>query len=176
MPSLLPPQGVLPRSPLGGVELPQTIKLIVGGSFVGNISFKATRYNKKPLYGNLFDSSSSEDEDDPEITTVTLTIFTDDNQHIAQYNETSNEGDSLRCGNEDTRAPSNLGIDNQMEDIVVAGSAEDSGATIPAETVLGSSAAYDWKVEHTCSMEKLEDWFNKEVHIPTMKQPTTEAH
>ena len=37
LPSSLPPQGVLPRSPLGGVELPQTIKLIAGGSFLGNI-------------------------------------------------------------------------------------------------------------------------------------------
>ena len=71
MPSLLPPQGILPRSPLGGVELPQAIKLIGGGSFVGSISFKPERYYKNLLYGNLFDSSSSEDEDDPEITSVT---------------------------------------------------------------------------------------------------------
>ena len=67
---MLPPQGVLPRSVLGGVELPQTIKLIAGGSFVGTISFKPARYYKKLLYGNLFDS---EDEDDPEITSVTVT-------------------------------------------------------------------------------------------------------
>ena len=44
MPSLLPHQGVIPRSPLGGVELPQTIKLIAGGSLVGTISFKPARY------------------------------------------------------------------------------------------------------------------------------------
>ena len=69
--SLLPPQGVLPRFPLGGVELPQTIKLFAGGSFVGKISFKPARYYKKLFYGNLFDSSSSEDEDDPEIASVT---------------------------------------------------------------------------------------------------------
>ena len=31
MPSLLPHQGVIPRSPLGGVELPKTIKLMADG-------------------------------------------------------------------------------------------------------------------------------------------------
>ena len=30
LPSSLPPQGVIPRSPMGGIELPQTIKLITG--------------------------------------------------------------------------------------------------------------------------------------------------
>ena len=173
MPSLLPAQGVLPRSPLGGVELPQTIKLIAGGSFVGNISFKATRFHKTLLYGNLFDSSSSEDESDPEITSVTLTKFTDDNQDIAQYSETSDEGDSSSYCTEDTRTPSNMGTNKQMEDIVVAESDKDSGGTIPAETVLDSNTADDWKVEHTGSMEKLEDQFNKEVHIPFAKQLTT---
>ena len=145
MPSLLPPQGVLLRSPLGGVELPQTIKLIAGGSFVGNISFKATRYYIKLLYGNLFDSSSSKDEDGSEITSVTLTKFTDGNQHIAQYSETSDEGDSSSYGNEDTTTLSNMGTDKQMEDIVVAGSEEDSGATVPAEAELDSNTAYEWK-------------------------------
>ena len=43
-PSQMAPQGVLPRSPLGGVELPQTIKLIAGGCFQGNICFEATHY------------------------------------------------------------------------------------------------------------------------------------
>ena len=77
LPSLLPPQGVLPRSPLGGVELPQTIKLIAGGSFLGNITFKGRRLYKKPLYGNIFDSSSSEDDDDPGITPVIQKKLTD---------------------------------------------------------------------------------------------------
>ena len=45
-PSSLSPQGVLPRFPLGGVELPQTIKLIADGSSLGNITFKATRFYK----------------------------------------------------------------------------------------------------------------------------------
>ena len=139
---------------------------------MGTISFKATRYWKKRLHGNLFDSSSSDDEEDPEITSITPKKFTDDNQHIAQYSETSDEGDSLSYGNEDTRTPSNMGTDKQMEDIDVAGSDEDSVATIPAETVLDSrsNTVYYWKIEHTSLMEKFEDRFNKEVHIPIMKQ------
>ena len=39
--------------------------------------------------------------------------------------------------------------------------------------MLEANTADDWKVEYTGSMEKLEDQFNKEVHIPIMKQPTT---
>ena len=42
MPSLLPHQGVIPRSP-------KTIKLIAGGSSVGTISFKPARYYRKLL-------------------------------------------------------------------------------------------------------------------------------
>ena len=33
--------------------------------------------------------------------------------------------------------------------------------------------ADDWKVMHTSSAQKLEDQYDKEVHIPMMKQPTT---
>ena len=117
MPSLLPHQGVIPRSPSGGVELPQTIKLIAGGSLVGTISFKPARYCRKLLHGNLFDSSSSEDEDDPEIAYVTAKNIEDDNQHIAQYSETTDDGDSSSYGLEDTRTPSNMGTDKQMEEI-----------------------------------------------------------
>ena len=40
MPSSLPPHGVLPISPMSGIELPQTIKLIAGGYVQGIISFK----------------------------------------------------------------------------------------------------------------------------------------
>ena len=39
--------------------------------------------------------------------------------------------------------------------------------------MLDSTTADDWKAAHTGSMQKLEDWFDKEVHIPIMKQPTT---
>ena len=50
-----------------------------------------------------------------------------------------------------------MGTDKQMEEIVVAGREEDLGATIPAETVLDSNTVYDWKIQHTGSMKKLED-------------------
>ena len=122
MPSLLPHQGVIPRSPLDGVELPKTIKLIAGGSSLSTISFKPARYYRKLLYGNSLDSSSSEDEDDPEIASVTVKNIEDDNQHIAQSAETSDDGDSSCYGLEDTRTPSNMGTDNnsQSEDIVTA--------------------------------------------------------
>ena len=173
MPSFLPHQGIIPRSPLGGVELPHTIKLIAGGLLVGTISFKPARYYRQPLYGNSFDSSSSEDEDDPEIASVTANNIEDDNQHISQYSETSDDGDSSSYGIEDARTPSNMGTDKQMEETVVAGSEEDSGATIPAETVLDSNTVYDWKIQYTGSMKKVEDKLNKEVHIPIAKQPTT---
>ena len=33
LPSELPHQGAIPTSPLGGVELPKTIKLTAGGSY-----------------------------------------------------------------------------------------------------------------------------------------------
>ena len=97
--------------------------------------------------------------------------FMDHKQDIAQYSETSTEGDSSSHGN-DARTPSNMGNDKPMEEIVEPGGDKDSEATIPAETVLDSNTAYDWKVAHTGLMQKLKDQFNKEVHIPIMKQPT----
>ena len=103
---------------------------------MGTISFKPARYYRKLLYGKLFDSSSSEDEDDPDIASVTAKNIECDNQHILQSAETSDDGDSLSCGLEDNRTPSNMRTDKQMEEIVVAGSEEDSVAMIPAETVL----------------------------------------
>ena len=60
--------------------------------------------------------------------------FTDDLQVIAQYSETSSEGDSSSNGNEETRIPSNMGNDKLMEVIALPGCDEDSGATIPAES------------------------------------------
>ena len=60
-----------------------------------------------------------------------------------------------------------------MKEIMVAGSEEESGATIPSETVLDSNTVYDWKIQHTGLMKKLEDRINKEVHIPIAKQPIT---
>ena len=41
---------------------------------------------------------------------------------------------------------------------------------IPAETVQHSNTVYDWTIQHTGSMKKLEDSFNKEIHIPIAKQ------
>ena len=52
--------------------------------------------------------TSSEDEDDAENASVTAINIEDDNQHIEQYCETSDDGHSLSYGLEDTRTPSNL--------------------------------------------------------------------
>ena len=68
---------------------------------------------------------------------------TEDNQYIAQCSETRDEGDSLSCGNEDTRPHPTLEPNEQMADIVVAGSEEDPGATIPVETELNSNTVYE---------------------------------
>ena len=106
MPSSLPPQGVLPRYPMGGIELPQTIKLIAGGSVQGNISFKATWIYKKPLYGNLFDSSSSEYEEDPGMKPAMLIDITADDQVEAQHSGTNSDSDSSSYALEVTRTPS----------------------------------------------------------------------
>ena len=95
------------------------------------------------------DSSSSEDEDDPEVEAVAAKNIDDDNQHIAQSGDTSADADSLSYGNENNRTTSNMGTNKYMEEIVVAASEEDSGAMIPAETVLDSNTEYDWKVQHT---------------------------
>ena len=104
---------------------------------------------------------SSEDEDDPAITSVIPMKFTDDYQVIAQYSETSTEGDSSSYDNEETRTPSHMGNDRPTEEIVVPGGDDDSGATIPAETVLDSTTADEWKVAHTTLMQKLEDQFDQ---------------
>ena len=91
----------------------------------------------------------------------------------AQYHETSSDSDSSSYALEETRTPSNMGNEKLMEVTVLPGGDKDSGAPIPAETVLDSTTSDDWKVAHTGLMQKLEDQFDKEVHIPIMKQPTT---
>ena len=88
---------------------------------------------------------------------------------IAQRSETSSEGDSSSYGNEETRTPSNMGNDKLMEVIVLPGGDKDSGATIPAETVLDSTTGDDWKVPHAGLMQKTEDCFNEEAHTLIMK-------
>ena len=85
----------------------------------------------------------------------------------------SDDADSSSYSNEDTRTTSHMGTNNHMEEIVVAASEEDSGAMIPGETVLDSNTEYDWKIQHTGSMKKLEDRLKKQVHIPIAKQPPT---
>ena len=44
---------------------------------------------------------------------------------------------------------------------------------IPAETELDCNTEHDWKIQHTGLMTRLENWFNKEVHILIAKQPPT---
>ena len=60
-----------------------------------------------------------------------------------------------------------------MEEIGVPESDEDPGATIPAETMLDSNRADDWKVARAGLTQKHEDQSNKEVCILIRKQPTT---
>ena len=128
MPSQLPYQGATPRLPLGGVELPETIKPITGGSSVGTISFKPARYYRKLLHGNLFDSSSSEEEDDPEVASVAAKNIGDDKQHIAQSGDSIDDADSSSYTLEDMRTTSIRKTLKCMEEIVVAGRDEESGA------------------------------------------------
>ena len=165
------PQGVLARSPLCGVELPQTIKLIAGGHFQGNICFEATWYCKKSIYGDLFENSSTDEDDDTVSKLANLTSdpigdkaiplkSTRDYQVTAQYSETSTDSDSSIYACEETILPPNLGNEKPMELIELPCSDADSGATTPAVAAL-------------CSAQKLAGWFDKEVHNPMMKQPTT---
>ena len=112
LPSELPHQGAITRSTLGGVELPKTITLIACGSSVGTVSFNPARHYRKPPYGNLFDSSSSEEEDDAEVESVAAKNIDDDNQHVAKPGDTSDDADISSYGNEDTRFTSNMGTKN----------------------------------------------------------------
>ena len=109
---------------MGGIELPQTIKLIAGGSVQGMISFKAKWIYKKPLYGNLFDSSSSEYEEDPGMKPAMLTNLTADNQVEAQYRGTNSDSGSSCYALEDMS-------NKPLMEILLTGTDEDSGATIP---------------------------------------------
>ena len=116
------PQGVL-----RGVELPQTIKLIASGSFQGNICFEATWYYKKPIYGDLFENSSTDNDDDTvsklanpmkatRDPTCDLAIplkSTRDYQVTAKYSEASTDSDSSSYACEETRLPPNMGNENQ---------------------------------------------------------------
>ena len=163
LPSSLPPQGVIPRSPMRGIELPQTIKLIAGGSVKGIISFKATWIYMKPLYGNLFDSSSSEFEDDPRMKPAMVTNLRTDDPVAAQYSVTNSDSDGSSDALEVTRTPSKTVNNKLTMEILLTGSDADSGTTIPAETVLKSNLQDEWRVENTGPIQKLEVQFNKKV-------------
>ena len=58
-----------------------------------------------------------------------------------------------------------------MKAIVLSGSEEEPETVIPAETVLDSKTEYHWKIQHLGTTKKLEDSFNREVHIEVTKQP-----
>ena len=92
----------------------------------------------------------------------------DDNQDVAQSGDTSDDADSSSYGNEDTRVTSNMGTHKHMEEIVLAGSEEESGAMIPAETVLDYNTEYDWKIQHTGLMKKLEDRLTRRYIFPSL--------
>ena len=55
-------------------------------------------------------------------------------------------------------------------EILLTGSNEDSGATIPAETVLESNKPDEWRVANTGPIQKCEAQFNKEVSTPTINE------
>ena len=163
LPSSLPLQSTIPRSPMGGIELTQTIKLIAGGSVHGIISFKATQIYKKPLYGNLFDSSSSGSDDDPGMKPVVLPNLRTDDPVAAQYNGTNSGSDGSSDALEVTRTPSKTCSNKPSMENLVTGNNADSGTTIPAETVLESNEQDEWRVNNTSPIQKLEVQFNKEV-------------
>ena len=104
--SLLPPHIIIPRSPKGGIELPQTIKLIAGGSVHGIISFKVTWIYKKPLYGNLFDSSSSESDDNRGMKPVMVPNLRTDDPVPAQHSGTNSDSDGSSDAIEVAKMPS----------------------------------------------------------------------
>ena len=155
---------------MGGIELPQAIKLIAGGSVQGIISSKATWIYKKPLYRNLFDSSSSEFEEDPGMKPAMLTNITADDRVAAQNSGTNSNSDSSSYALEDTRTSSKTCSNKPSMEILSTGSDEDSGTTIPAETVLDSNKQDEWRVESTGPMEQLEAQFNEEVCTPTIDE------
>ena len=90
----------------GGIELSQTIKLIAGGSVQGIISFKSAWIYKKLLYGSLFDSSSSEFEDDPGMKPAMVTNLRTDDPVVAQYSVTNSDSDGSSDTLDITRTPS----------------------------------------------------------------------
>ena len=132
---------------MGGIELPQTIKLIAGGSAQHIISFKAAWIYKKPLHGNLFDSSSSEFEDDPGMKPAMETNLRTDDPVAAQYSVTNSNSDGSSNELEVMRTPSKTCNNKLSMEILLTGSDAVSGTTIPAETALESNVQDEWRVE-----------------------------
>ena len=153
-----------------GIELPQTIKLIAGGSVQGIISFKATWTYKKPLYGNLFDSSSSEFEDDPGMKPAMVNNLRTDDPVAAQCSGTNSDSDGSSDALAVTKTPSKTCSNKPLMEILLTGSNTDSGATIPAETVLESNEQDEWRVENTGPIQKLEVQFNGEASTTTTNE------
>ena len=88
----------------------------------------------------------------------------------AQYSGTKSDSDSSSYALEVIRTPSKTCNNKPLMEILLTGSNEDSGATIPAETVLESNKQDEWRVENTGPIQKLEAQLNKEVSTPTINE------
>ena len=76
-----------------------------------------------------------------------LTNLTADDGVAAQYSGTNSGSDSSSYALEVMRTPSKTCSNKLSMKILSSGSDEDSGATIPAETVLESNKQDEWRVE-----------------------------
>ena len=161
LPSSLSPQSIIPRSPMGGIELPQTMKLIAVGSVHGIISFKAAWIYKKPLYGNLFDSSSSESDDNPGMKPVMVPNLRTDDPAPPQYSGTNSDSDGSSDAIEVMKMPSKACSNKLSMENLLTGNDADFGTTIAVETVLESNEQDEWRVDNTSPIQKLEVQFNK---------------
>ena len=91
---------------------------------MGALSFKPEGYDRKPLIENLFDSSSSEDEEDPKVKLVAGKSIDDGNHDAAQSPAACVDTDSLSYGNEDYRSTSKMGTCKLMKETVLPGGEE----------------------------------------------------
>ena len=124
---------------------------------------------QNPIYGDLFENSSTDDDDDtvsklanpmkatsdPTGDLANPLKSSRDYQVTAQCSETSTDSDSSSYSCEETILPPNMGNKKLMELIELPSSDADSGATTPAVPALSSA-------------QKLAD--DQEVHIPMTKQ------
>ena len=96
-----------------------------------------------------------------------LTNLTADDRVEAQCSGTNSDSDSSSYALEVMRTPSKTCSNKPLMEILLTGSDEDSGATIPAETVLESNKQDEWRVANIGPIQKLEAQFNEEVGTPT---------